>query len=56
MYKAHTPVHTVSTTGAFMPDLYLTMGEATEGCTQQTRYIDPMLGSCWPAVSDVGPT
>ena len=23
--------------------------------TQQTRYIDLMLGECWPAVSDVDP-
>ena len=24
--------------------------------SQQTQYIDPMLGYCWPAVYDVGPT
>ena len=24
--------------------------------TQQTLYIDPMLGECWADVGDVGPT
>ena len=27
-----------------------------EGNSQQTQYIEPMLGQCWPAVYDVGPT
>ena len=32
------------------------LGKLFDAMTQQTRYIDPMLGECWSAVSDVGPT
>ena len=31
-------------------------GRASQMCSRQKRFVEPMLVSCWPTVYDVGPT